>query len=390
VQRFTSAVSVAGTLLAGVTAGAQERVMRLQELDPRASTRWTVSLPVVGRENPHTLVEGGIAVLEDGGRTLRVYGFDGGVRQEVRSAVPSAGIAGSARGDRVLVWSYRGEDEALHRVHDAAGRELWSATLGSALAFSASGRFLLPTWDALDSSVRASAYRAEDGAPAWTGPAGPHYWQLASAENDTLAYYQPGQLELVDLPSGRARWQRRVPADADSDFGRLRMSRDGAAIVVQSHQVASGTRRILTTAFDASGAELWQKQAEVVPGATNGGVLKAISSDGRLVALDDVDAFSILRVSDGTEVARLPRRSPWRILAFTEDMLAFDLGGRTRVLRLREGAITGDYTVEEPLEFFYRIEAEAGGRYRSVAKKRATGRLELSEVDFRLDRAAVR
>ncbi len=55
------------------------------------------------------------------------------------------------------------------------------------------------------------------------------------------------------------------------------------------------------------------------------------------------------------------------------------------------GALTGDYTLAEQLEFFFRLDAGSPeGRYRAIARKKTTGRLELSEVDFQLNRSAAR
>ena len=390
-----AAFAASGVALLHSDGYAQKRLTRLRDLDPQAQTRWEVSLPI-GPHARYTILRDRIVTLSEDRTAIRFHGLDGRLLREVPLKVQYSRIAASPRGDRLLASSSLGEDRHFESVLDADGKELWSATLNSTLSFAPSGSFLVTDFNPLASGQSPAAFRAETGQGAWTDASHPVYWNAAAAENDALAYYQRGLLQLIDLPTGALRWQKRIPADPHHDLGRVLISLNGQTIVVQSRVDVDKEEKRLTQVYDAQGNLLWAKQGVPIPGRTNGGVVTRLSDDGGLLAVDDLQEFIILRATDGAATARIPERTECCVGAFTEEMLAFHQGVRTRILRLTgTGAIADDSTLEEPVRFLYRFAAGSPGavgtarRYVPLVIQRTGQELTLSEIDFSIARSPV-
>ena len=401
-KRFT-VVAGSATLLVLVSSAGQagtQIASRLQEVDPQARTAWEVTVPVdPGNPRPrYTVLADRVAVLARDGRTIHFHGLDGRSLREFSSKQRLGGINASPNGALLLAVSNLSEDEHFHQVLAPDGRLLWSATLGSPLRFSPSGNFLITDYDASDASQPPTVLAAETGKIVWQDEANPPYWDLAAAEDDTLAYYQPGRLTLVDLTSGRQRWQQAVPADPKHDVGRVRISLNGQTVVVET-RVDVGTNdkpeTRVTRVYDRGGRLSWERRAQPVAGQTNGGVVAAVSEDGAWLAVDDLDSFALLRASDGAATTRIPERHMCCVTAFTREVVVLDLGAKTRFLRLApSGTLLADTTLDESLRFLRRFTPHSPGvsgppgRYVSLLVRLTAGMLTVTELDFQPGRAA--
>jgi outer membrane protein assembly factor BamB len=373
-------------LAAGRDVSAQ-RLPALREVDPEARIESELAVPIT-ESSAFALLERGVAVLSADGRRVATYGGNGSLLWQAPAPEPLSGLAGAPGGGLVLGISAVDEDTYFHVLFAADGTVLWTRTLGSPLEFTPSGRFLVTTYDASDSSQPAAAFRAETGELVWTDSSNPSYWHLDASARDTLAYYRRDALQLVDLGSGRVLWTRVVDADPRHDAGKVLISLDGRTVVVQSrHEVASRRRR-RTEAYDASGDRLWHSVATPVPGVSNGGLVTGLSLDGSLIALADLDEFALVRASDGAKVAVLPERIPCCVAAFTPALLVLGQGGRTRLLHLdSQGRPASDRTLDDPLLF--RFEPGPGptatgelGSYRAYAIERRGPTLHAARLDF--------
>jgi outer membrane protein assembly factor BamB len=375
------------TVLAGTQAPAAapqtSGAASLQKLDPQSWSEWELALPM-GPRGRAAVLEDRVAVLSETGGEIRLLALDGSAIGRVSPKSPLATLVPSPNGRYLLGRADLTEDDHYAVLMTKEGAELWSATLGSTLRFSSSGDFLLASWDAADSSQAPIALRSADGSIAWTDASNPSYWQLSAAADDTAAYYRRDELQLVDLRAGRVLWRRSVEADRRHDLGTVVLSRNGERVAVQYRVALETQPEVVTRVYRADGELEWERRATPVPDVTNGGALKAVSSDGMLVAVDDLDHFAILSGRDGRELSRLQEATVCCIAAFSSDLLALEEDGTTRLLSLgAEGAIGQDVRLEGTLDFSG-VAEPIGPQAPFVAllKKRSATGLTLSKVHF--------
>jgi hypothetical protein len=330
-----------------VTAQGPE-LTRLRDLDPAAREEWRITAPVAPGEH-YCVLDGRVAVLTADGRRIRLYGRGGGLLGQASSEVPLAGLVSSPVGRHLLGLASFNEDEQYAAVYDVDGRLLWNVRLGSTLGFSPSGEYLLTDFDALDASQRPVVYDAATGRVVWTDDSRRSYWQLAVSASGRLAHYRTGQLETFDLRTGALLWKADVPADPDHDLGSLWISRDGRAVAVETLDAFGGHEQRITQVFGAAGERMWERRVEGGDGAP--GAVKALSDDGRLLAVEDAKALRFLGTTDGQEIARLEPRPKGVISVFREGLVAINLLSKTRVVLLGQHGIVGDYVLPDPLAF---------------------------------------
>ena len=324
-----------------------------------------------------------IIVYSPVSRVIRVHGRDGRLQREFDLATPPSFVLSSPRGDALLATRAVGEGGYEHEILDAEGRSRWSAALPYPLEFSPSGSFLLGSFDELASRQRPTAYRVATGEKAWSDEEASGRWYLAAAADDTLACYEHERLRLIDLGSGRLLWQREIKAGFIGGVGRLLRSRNGRVIAVQNVEKNGGEERRVTRVWDDAGALLWERAVKPVPGATNGGVLTAVSDGGAWLALDDLDHLSVLLAADGQETWRLEDRKTCCIRAFTDTLLVQQRGARVRLFALdRKGKLAGERWLDLPVAFLPGLRSGEVGLM-AVVVQRAQESLRVSEVALR-------
>jgi len=373
---------------------AAQQKATLDSMDPQAQVGWEATLPAESQV-PYAVLDDRIAVLTDEGKTIRFYALDGRSLGDVRFMTGVAGIDPSPRGDYLLATARPEEDEFVHTLLDRNGRQVWAVGLGSALSFSPSGNFLVTDFDLLNATEGPSAFHAATGRKAWARP-GPSYWKLSVAENDILAFYDREFLRLVHLPTGRTLWEQRIDADANHDMGEVLASLDGTKFVVQSTHDVDSHEQTHTRVFDGRGTLLWRSVEPLASERPRR--LKAISTDGALLAMEGSADLALVRATDGQELSRLNGGGTCCISVFTTDMLVIDRAISTRILTLNDSGIGSDSTLDEPVKFIYRApttvrgapatEKGLAGAYSALVARWSANELVLRRIDdFRPSRS---
>jgi hypothetical protein len=335
----------------------------------------------------HALLENGLAVLSRNGQTIRLYEESGALRGESTSEVPLDFLDSPASGEVFMGLRRLSEDEVVHVLFGLDGRPLWQRTLGSVLRFSPSGAFLYTTFDVIDSSQHPAVFDALSGEEVWSSVAVP-YWQMAVAANDTMAFYTPKELQLINLETGEAHWSRRVDGDSKHDLGSVTISLNGERIATRTHLDVESDWRVRLRVTGRDGRTLWERTSRPVTDVTNGGTLQGFSDDGRLLAVRDIGSLSVLRSADGEVVSSLEEPRLCCITAFTRDLLVLrPIPGKTRFLRLADtGEIRNDSTLDVALKFIYKVEKQSAkgavalGSYQALQTERSSGEIRLSHL----------
>ena len=386
---------LAACLLGAVSSSVRGQIpgRALNEPKPESAARtlWKAELAVPPTAR-FTVLPDRVAVLAPAGDALQIHDTTGALIERVALPGPLDGIAASPRGDRLLGVLSIDEDRFRHTVLGIDGSLVWSRTVGSPLRFSPSGDFLLTRHDALDASQPPTAFRARDGEVAWTDDENPVYWSLDASADNRLAYYRPGLLRLIELPTGRSLWERTVPADEAHDFGEVILSLSGDTVVIRTRLEAEHGEKRLTRVYDGSGGLLWERLSERGAGETEGRIA-AVSSDGSLLARLDPAGLSILNAADGRVVDRIEGRRLCCVTAFTDEMLALSRPRESRVYRLRRGALQGAVRFSEPVRFVFRADAGSGpgipapgtgGRYLAIVGRPSASGISVAPLDFSL------
>lgn len=233
---------------------------------------------------------------------------------------------------------------------NANGELLWRNDGGEYFYFSASGKYLYSHYSALNTRPL-RVLDVQTGRTLWQLEYSA-YWQASTSTEEKLFYYADNDLtKCYQLQSGKTVWETKVDDARANSHGTLYVAKSGRLVAFQAQNDVAR----LTNVYDGEGHLIWKTRNRQGSGLSNGGVIKGVSEDGRLIAFGDSHEFYVLRGATRELVWRYRDRVvPQHIQRFTSRYIAFRAqpANFTRVILLNpDGTIKYDYVFRQFVDF---------------------------------------
>ena len=330
---------------------------RLQDLGSKAKKEWQLQLdlqPSLSGEYEYALLKNGVVTYSQNTKTLFCMDFNG---QKIwgKSGIPSPTVP-IASPDGEYLYIYRltvpEGQKGIGSIWTKDGDMLWQQE-GQYYQISSSSKFLVAYYSRLN-PMPLKVLDIKTGQTLWERE-GAFYWQAAASENERLVYYTHRSVKLFDLKTGKLIWEKTIESDVQKnlDTSRIHMAKNGKTIALQAMYLPDNG--IETYVFDTQGQILWRRNKKVIPGKTNGGIVRAISDDGRFIAMSDLQGFTLFSTDKPEPVWEINERmKPQYIQKFANGVLAFRSHpqNKTRVMLLNaDGTIKQDYHFSQKINF---------------------------------------
>jgi len=328
---------------------------RLQDLGSKAKKEWQLQLdlqPSLSGEYEYALLKNGVVTYSQNTQTLSCIDFNGRKLWEKTDIPPRIYPIASPDGEYLYTYRLTGEERGVSSIWTKDGDMLWQQE-GPFYKFWSSSKFLVSHYSRLNSELL-RVLDMKTGEKLWEGE-NALYWQVAASENDRLVYYTHRSVKLFDLKTGKLIWEKTIESDVQKnlDTSRIHMAKNGKTIALQAMYLPDNG--IETYVFDTQGQILWRRNKKVIPGKTNGGIVRAISDDGRFIAMSDLQGFTLFSTDKPEPVWEINERmKPQYIQKFANGVLAFRSHpqNKTRVMLLNaDGTIKQDYHFSQKINF---------------------------------------
>lgn len=332
-----------------------QKISKLEDLGNTVEIQWQVNFQVrTYSTDNYAVLKDGIAVYDPGKNSIIYKDFTAQLKWEKPALGKRNGLFASPNGE--YLYAFTPLDEyggGISAVWSSDGELLWQKNDSYYYNISPSGKFLISHYSSLRPRPL-NVLDIETGKALWEfEPAS--YWQAAVSENDWIIYYTYKSLQLYDLRVGNVIWEKSIDTEIQEhhDSSKLHISENGKTVVLQAMFAAN--RNIETYVFDSEGHILWKVSKQLVPGETNGGMVQAVSDDGKYIAMSDLQRFLLFSRNKPDPLWVLNERmTPQYIQTFTNGVLAFRShpNNTTRVMVLNnDGVIKQDYLFHERIEF---------------------------------------
>lgn len=332
-----------------------QQELAIEDLDSKAKKEWQLIFDLksnLARYYDYALLKNGVAVYSKVSQTLYCLDFNG--RKLWEHATSHAYLMGSPDGMYLYTYRPTGENLGISAIWTSSGNMLWESDKAEvSYKISPSSNYLFTHFSRLEPRTF-KVLDLKSGRKLWELEIA-SYWQVAAANNGRIAYYTHKSLRLFDLESGELIWEKPIQADVQENLesSKLHFSKNGQAIVLQAKYTPDDG--IHTYVFDGNGQIRWERVRKLIPGKTSGGVVEAISNDGKFIVMYDNQQFLLFSSESPDPIWTLKERiTPPYIQEFTNGVLAFrtNSNNKTRVIVLnRDGTLKQDYLFSQKIEF---------------------------------------
>lgn len=337
-----------------------QQSLKIEDLGSKAKKDWQLQLdlqPTLSGHYEYAVLKNGMVTYSQNIQTLSCVDFNGRKLWEkiweepqIRSRTT---LTASPDGEYLYAYRLTGEEQGISAIWNIRGDMIWQQD-GEYGYFniSPSSKYMFTYYSRLNPKPL-KVLEIKTGKTLWELEKA-SYWQAAASQNDKLVYYTHRSLQLFELATGKLIWEKAVESDIQKHFdtSRIHISKDGRTITLQA--MYTPDKGIETYVFDSEGQTLWRMNKKVIPGETNGGIIRAISDDGKFIAMSDLQRFALFSSNNPDPVWVVNERMrPQYIQEFANGMLAFrPHSNRTRVMVLNaDGTINHDYLFSQRIEF---------------------------------------
>lgn len=338
-----------------------QQISRIEDFGPKAKKEWKLQLDVqasLSGEYEYAVLKNGVVIYSQSTNTLSCVDFDGqkiwermAEKPEVKSRTT---LTASPDGEYLYKYDLTGEERGIGAIWTSAGDMLWKQNEEYGyFKISPSSKYMFTYYSTLNPKPL-KVLDIKTGMVLWELEKA-FYWQAAACKNDGIVYYTHRSLQLYELVTGRLIWEMAVESDIQEnrDASKIHISENGKTIALQA--MFTPDDQIETYVFNGEGQTLWKMTKKLIPGKTNGGIIRAISDDGKFIAMSDLQQFALFSSNKSDPVWVLNERMrPQYVQKFANGVLAFrpHPNNTTRVMVLNEdGSIKHDYLFPQRIEY---------------------------------------